>query len=252
MHTSNVLQSSDFQYVRRAPDGSSGPGMKALYPDYQTSDRVGVVSPCVEDGLLNAGYALLGLTTTFYDCLRSRTADFFDYPQHFAFLGATADGLLSYGRPVPADEMALEATWGNLDVWPDSQWLFAPVTATAMIKKVFDFQINRLFWPQNLVPQPGEGRLPGYLRTMLGTRLKSVCYYNTVDPDLEIQVTQVVEDMVRASLARLPGPAESSMGERAQRQVAGVGDNGRLYRECYRRVSVQEFLACLDTCFEDR
>jgi len=226
--------------------------MTSLYPDYQTSDRVGVVSPYVEDGLLNAGYALLALTTTFYDRLRSSTADFFDYPQHFAILGATADGILSYGRPVPADEMALEATWGNLDVWPDSQWLFAPVTATAMIKKVFDFQINRLFWPQNLVPQPGEGRLPGYLRTMLGMRLKSVCYYDTVDPDLEIQVTQPVEDMVRASLARLPGSDESSTAEMAQRQVARVSENGSLYRECYRRVSVQEFLACLDTCFEDR
>ncbi len=252
MHTSKVLQSSDFHYVRRAPHGSSDRGKESLYPDYQTSDRVGVVSPRVEDGLVNAGYALLALTTTFYDRLRASTTDFFDYPQHFAFLGATAEGILTHGRPMAADELALEATWGNLDVWPDSQWLVAPVTATAMIKKVFDVQINRLFWPQNLVPQPGEERLPGYLRKMLGTRLKSVCYYNTVEPDLEIHVTQVVEDMVRASLAQLPCPAGLLTAEIAQREVARVGENGWFYRECYRHVSVEKFLGCLDTCFEDR
>ena len=252
MHTSKVLQSSDFHYVRRAPHGSSDRAMESLYPDYQTSDRVGVVSPRVEDGLVSAGYALLALTTTFYDRLRASTTDFFDYPQHFALLGATAEGILNYGRPVAVDEMALEATWGNLDVWPDSQWLVAPVTATAMIKKVFDFQINRLFWPQSLVPQPGEERLPGYLRKMLGTRLKSVCYYNTVEPDLEIHVTQPVEAMVRASLARLPSPAGVLAAERAQREVARVDENEWRYRECYRDVSVQEFLGCLDTCFENR
>ncbi len=151
-----------------------------------------------------------------------------------------------------ADEGLLERTWGNLDVWPASQWLFAPVTAMAMIKKVFDFQINRLFWPQSLVPQPGEERLPGYLLKMLGTRLKSVYYYNTVEPDLEIHVTQPVEDMVRASLAGLPHPTGLPTSELAQRKVARVGENGWLYRECYRHVSVQEFLGCLATCFEDR
>ena len=252
MHTSNVLQSSDFHYVLQGPHGSNGLGMESLYPDYQTSDRVGVVSPCVEDGLVNTGYALLALTTTFYDRLRACATDFFDYPQHFVFLGTTAEGPLTCGRPVPAHELALEATWGNLDIWPDSQWLFAPITATAMIKKVFDIQINRLFWPQNLVPQPGEEPLPGYLRKLLETRLKSVCYYNTVEADLEIHVTQPVEEMVRASLARLPWPAEVLTAEIARREEARVGKNGRLYRERYRHVSVQEFLGCLATCFEGR
>lgn len=235
MHTSKVLQSSDFQYVRRATDGNADAGMRVLFPDYQVSDRIGVVSPRVEDGLVHVSYALLGLTTTFYDRLRSRTANFYDYPQHFAFLGATADGV------------SLEATWGNLDVWPDSQWLFAPATATAMIKKVFDFQINRLFWPQTLAPRSGEERHPRYLRKMLGTRLKSVSYYNALNTDLEILVTQRVEDLVGASLARLPAAAGAVM----QRDFAHIGEHGRLYRECHRHVSVQEFLADLDACFEE-
>ena len=249
MHTSKVLRASDFRYVPRGPEG--GAGQDALYPDYQISDRIGVVSPCLEDGLLHTGYALLALTTSFYDCLRSRTADFFDYPQHFAFVGTTADGLATYGMPAAADDGLLEVTWGNLDVWPASQWLFAPATATAMIKQVFDFQINRLFWPQNLLPEPGEGRLPVYLRRMLGARLKSVYYYKTVDPNMEIEVTQPVEDIVRSSLAQLPRTAGARADEIGQREAERYAANGHVYRERYRQTTVHEFLACLDACFED-
>jgi hypothetical protein len=236
MHTSKVLQSSDFQYTRKATDGGGDAGTDCLYTGYQVSDRIGVVTPRVEDGLLSTSYALLGLTTSFYDRLRASSTDFFDYPQHFALLGTS-----------PGD-VSLDATWGNLDVWPDSQWLFAQATATAMIKKVFDLQINRLFWPETLGPLSSEERLPQYVRRILGTRLKSVWYYNATEPDLEIQVSQPVENLVQASLAKLP----STVTFTAQHELACSGDGGSRYRECHRHVAVQDFLASLGPCFEAR
>lgn len=245
MHTSKVLRATDFQYVRRAMDGGADADMDLLYPDYQISDRIGVVSPQVADGLFYTSYALLGLTTMFYDRLRASTSDFFDYPQHFAFLGRTPESMNADGSGV-VEGISLDATWGNLDVWPDSQWQFAPATATAMIKKVFDFQINRLFWPASLTPQPGEGQLPRYVRRILGTRLKNVYYYKASDPDLEIQVNQAVEDLVQTSLGHLPLTTDAQ----AQREAMHSSDHGRNFRECHRRVSVQEFLQTLSPCFE--
>src|SRR5690349_17328617 len=85
MHTSKVLQASDFQFIQRATDTGADSTLSQLYPDYQISDRIGVVSPQIADGLLYTSYALLGLTTMFYDRLRANSTQFFDYPQHFAF-----------------------------------------------------------------------------------------------------------------------------------------------------------------------
>ena len=62
-------------------------------PDYHELDRTGVISPHLEDGILHAGYALLALTTAFYDIWRARTDDFFIYPQHFAILDITKEGV---------------------------------------------------------------------------------------------------------------------------------------------------------------
>jgi len=250
MHTSNILQSSDFQYARLGQGGLAAGDFGSFWSDYQASDRVGVVSPRLEDGIAHTGYALLALTTTFYDGLRSGEADFFDYPHHFALIGVTTDGIPTHGATIPRDEAPLEATWGNLDVWPGSQWLFVPVTVADMLRRVFDFQIGRLFWPLDLAPRADEARLPAYLRRMLGTRLKSVYYYNAADTNVEIQVTQPVEDMVQESLVRLQRATGSTVGELRPRQVAQSADNGRLYREAYLQIPVEEFLERMDSCFE--
>ena len=87
MHTSTLLKSSDFQYWRLTDDRRISADFGTFCPDYHELDRVGVISPCFEDGILYTGDALLALTTAFYDVLRSQGTDFFDYPQHFAFIG---------------------------------------------------------------------------------------------------------------------------------------------------------------------
>ena len=233
MHTSTVLRPADFRYMRHHADGSVDASFQAFCPDYHESDRIGVVSPCLEDGIVHTAYALLALTTMFYDALRAGAPDFFDYPRHFALIGATAGRFHAGNTTLPIAEAPLGATWGNLDVWPDSQWLYAPATATGILKQVFTAQLDRVFWPQDLRPGPDAGTLPIYVRKLLRTRLKSVYYYNTPPPNFEIEATPPVEALAQSSRERLPLPVES----------------GHSYREGYRQVPVEEFLEGVGACF---
>ena len=88
-------------------------------------------------------------------------------------------------------------------------WMFGPIQSGSqhrealqgMLKKVFDFQINRLFVPHGFKPGSDESLLPAYARKMLDTRLKAVYYYNTPIPNVEICGSQQVADLIQRSIA---------------------------------------------------
>ncbi len=240
MHTSKLLKASDFQYWRLAKRNRTSLDFEAFCPDYHELDRVGVISPCLEDGILYAGDALLALTTAFYDVLRSRTTDFFDYPQHFAFIGASGDTVYTQVEQLPIDQIGIG--WGNLDVWPNSKWIATPKRLTGMLRKAFDFQINRLFLPHDFKLGPNEPLLPAYARKMLQTRLKSVYYYNTPTPNLEIRASQQVADLVQKSVAEFPN-VKSAIEHRVHSDFPLVG--------CYQQVSVNDFIKDMTGCFDD-
>jgi hypothetical protein len=208
MHTSNRLAASDFTYWDSA--GGAQIGFDKFCPDYHELDRAGVVSPHLEDGALYTGRALLALTTAFYDSHRARTADFFDYPQHFAFVGADSKGVCTANARLLPESPHLWDAWSWLDVWPANRWITALPTASAMLEQVFDYQINRLFWPATLKPIPGEEPLPAYAYKMLLTRLKSVYYYSPQLPSdeglpvLEVHLSSTASDLLHESLAKLP------------------------------------------------
>jgi hypothetical protein len=248
MHTSKLLRASDFQYWRLAEDERISVDFEKFCPDYHELDRVGVISPCLEDGILYTGDALLALTTAFYDVLRSRTTNFFDYPQHFAFIGASKDTVHTRGERLPMDQVG--TGWGNLDVWPDSKWIATPRSLTGMLKKVFDFQINRLFLPQDLKPGTNESPLPTYARKMLGTRLKAVYYYNTPIPNVEIHSSQQVADLVQKSIAELPNAESASEYQIQGREVEHPAQSNFPYVERYRQVNVDDFLDDMTGCFD--
>ena len=175
---------------------------------------------------------MLALTTAFYDSQRVRSTDFFDYPQHFAFVNAIGEGVQTDShRSAPNAAKTWEA-WSWLDVWPDNKWIIAPATATGLLQKVFDFQINRLFWPYGLVPAPDEQALPAYAYRMLRTRLKSVHYYTNGMPDqaqlprIEVCVSPAADELWRESIARLPwvAPAESIPSPVEQLQPVNIVD----------------------------
>lgn len=226
MHTSTLLSSGDFTgFLRSSEAGEWKPvPLAALFPDYHELDRVGVVSPGIEDGVLFTGATLLALTTAFYDVQRERGPEFFNYPQHFALLGSGVD--------TPS---VLGATWGNLDVWPEANWHAASPTASEMLRLVFSLQVSRLFWPERLQPGEVETRMPDYARRLLHARLKSVYLYNTSAPNATIQGSPNAEGILRKSVARLPGEVPSA---------PEIGRN-RL-----RSVPAEEFLAGMADCFE--
>ena len=226
MHTSKRLTAEDFNFWQRNGDERRSIPFAEFCTDYHELDRVGVVSPTLADGALHIGQTLLALTTAFYDALRTRGDEFFDYPQHFAFVGT--DDLSQYPQTP-----GLWNAWSKLDVWPPHKWISTPPTATHMIERVFDYQINRLFWPRGLRPTPDEEALPDYAYQMVQTRLKAVYYYSPVGeldkvlPLLEISGSAVVADLMETSIAHLPTDA-------TQTEPADT--------ECFQCVAVEEFI----------
>lgn len=216
MHTSTRLAAADFQYWRWTEEGSIQCSFADFCPDYHELDRVGVVSPCLEDGVLFVGRTLLALTTAFYDSQRARFSDFFDYPQHFAFVNAIGEGVQTDSHGTAPNAAETWAAWSWLDVWPDNKWITAPATATDLLQRVFDFQINRLFWPRGLAPAPDEQGLPAYAYQILRTHLKSVYLYTTGTPvqeeptTFEVRVSPAANELWQESIGRLPNPPSQS------------------------------------------
>ena len=245
MHTSSRLTSSDFGYRSMAADGVRELEFGDFAPGYHVLDRVGIVSPGIGDGIRHSGCAILALTTAFYDGLRSRQDAFFDYPQHFAFIDVNEDGALSGGgRLAPA---VIGDAWGNLDVWPDNKWVHSPGSAAGMLKRVFDHQINRLFWPEGFGGDGAGPHLPAYARRMLETTLKSVLYYRPTEADLLIEVTTTATDLIDDSIQRLSHERRSE--GHAPLETVGNRDDGFVYAEGYRRVAVEAFLDEMEGCF---
>lgn len=240
MHTSTRLCAADFQVWRHGATGTHLADFAAFCPEYHELDRVGVVSPTLEAGVHHTSYALLALTTAFYDSLRTRSTDFFDYPQHFAFVGAADGHICTDNGPLPLDTPKLWDAWSWLDVWPANKWVPTPPTATAMIQRVFDYQINRLFWPFGLQPGPEEPALPSYVWQMLRTRLKTVYCYGTAqlhciqqqNEQIEIGSSTGADAIVQESFARFP-PMVGQI-------VTYPGTH-----QCFEHVDVDGFLAVL-------
>ena len=151
------------------------------------------------------------------------------------------------------DEAGIGGAWAWLDVWPASNWHIAPVAPAAMLKKVFDLHINRLFWPYGFIPKRrpeqetrnGEyahPTLPEYARKMLTTRLKSVYYYNTSAPTVEISAAPPAVDIVQFSFERLPEAVRQTL-ETDTKPTHSPG------HESYRQVCVDDFLEDMEDCF---
>ena len=119
-----------------------------------------------------------------------------------------------------------------------------------MLKKIFDWQINRLFWPEDFMPSSNEADFPDYMRKILKTRLKTVYYYNTSHPTLELRVSQPVAALLQRSIARLP-QAPNGLEAAPAPDTALSCDTDFPYTGGYRHVRVQDFLTAMQPCFAD-
>ena len=163
MHTSTILTPDDFRY--RIDDGPVA--FADLIPNYHYQDRIAIVAPDAITGFRSCSLAVLALTTTFYEHARSHRCDYFDYPQHFAMLDPCQI----------ADWDATVSAWGWIDVWPDASWLRVAGNKGAIMREVYERQVNRLFWPAALTEGREMPLLPDYAWQIIGNRLKSVHYY---------------------------------------------------------------------------
>lgn len=241
MHTSSRIQSSDFQYRRLRVDDFEPADFSTLFPDYHPQDRVGIVSPCLEDGIHHTAVALLSITTAFYAVLRSRDNEFFNYPQHFALFDGDGRSVQTGNGRLSFDDDILFDAWSWLDVWPSSNWLKASGTSIGMLQKVFDFQINRLFWPASWSPDEELPLLPSHMLKIMKSRLKTVYYYNTETPNTEIHARGNGVTLIRESLEQLPS---------GLREAKVARDADAPYVERYRSIPVDEFLDHIAHCFE--
>lgn len=250
MHTSQVLSARDFEYRQRSGNGFERVPFESFCPDYHESDRTGVVSPLLEDGILHTALAILGLTTAFYDAWRARTDDFFIYPQHFAILDISAEGVNAGSGRLRLDRDRLGWPWGNLDVWPDSQWVPSDGSVSGALKSAFDLHINRLFWPESFVPDPGEDRLPEYAMKIMRTRLKSVFYYHSGEPNIEIRGNSNPKKVADQSVWRLSQLEGLSAERLPMADDEAASETGHCSVERYRRVEPDQFLDDVGDCFE--
>ena len=249
MHTSHILTSEDFQYWRQECGALRQVDFNACFPAYHSADRIGVVSPHLEDGVLHTSYALLAATTTFYDGLRASGGEFFDYPHHFAFCDVTPAGVATQCGRAPLDQAPFGA-WSGLDVWPDSQWIHTSGSVESMLRHVFERQISRLFWPESFMPSAASERLPAYVRPLLAARLKTVYYYDAADPDVEIRVNATVANLVREkSLDRLPEPVRHAAMASLTGAATSSANRDFVYVERYRCAPVEAFLEAMAPCW---
>ena len=237
MHTSTILSSGDFEHWELVDSGPLRIDFSGFCPGYAETDRMAVVSPNQEDGVVHAPLAILSMTTAFYDVQRSRGEEFFDYPRHFALVGASDGRLCTRAEGDRPDIETVGTPWGNLDVWPETQWHTVEPSATAMLQKVYELQINHLFWPEGYLPQNREAPLSHIVRRFLRSRLKRVHLYDSDRPSVEIVVQAKVRKLVGDSLCRLPG-ADPNPEAFVQSPS-----------ESHRSLGVEEFLDSMN-CFE--
>lgn len=242
MHTSNRLCQDDFNYQSAGPTGTEKKYFVDLFPDYHPQDRIGIISPYLEDGILNIPGILLGLTTAFYDYLRTGSNDFFNYPQHFAFIGGQNQEVNTGLGPMFLEKDQIGAAWGWLDVWPETNWIIHPAKSKGMLDQLYRYQINRVFWPATLKPETVQSKLPPLVNRFLRNRLKSVWYYNTDEVNVEVILSETASHIVQESIDRLP---QSLLHEK----TGSYRKQPALVKNQFQVITPDDFLDAMCPCF---
>jgi hypothetical protein len=132
MHTTHELSSEAFEYRTDGVAVDAG----AVLPPIAVEDRLGVVMDGPGDGL-GAGNFLLACVTAFYDRLRERREEFYEYPDYYT-LQTTPD---------PADYL-------EFDVWPDHKNVAVPADPEAVLRAVNDRAVTVLLVPDEPSGEP--------------------------------------------------------------------------------------------------
>ena len=161
MHTTDELTSETFEY-RRAGEAVPRTG---VMPAMAVEDRLGVVMASPTDGL-GAGNFVLSCVTAFYDALRVRRDEFFEYPDYYTFQAS----------PDPLDYL-------EFDIWPDHKNVPVAPDPERVLRAVNDRAIDVLLVPDSSGSDAAvEGIEDVTLRS--AERRIDACYLYAPDGDL--------------------------------------------------------------------
>ncbi|MGO2859558.1 MAG: hypothetical protein ACTIC1_00275 [Brevibacterium sp.] len=126
MHTSTLLKTEEFSIVR----GALGVELDDIFPNFDRTDRLGIVCSTPGDSL-RAAPLLLAAIGAFYEQLwEEESDDFFLYPDFFVFhIGE----LTGYHSP--------------FDIWPQSKEVVVQPDPHALLASINDRGITRLILP---------------------------------------------------------------------------------------------------------
>jgi hypothetical protein len=227
MHTSAALTSEDFRIVISGRPAT----LDAVLPGLDEHDRLGIVITETW-GAAGASTLILAAVTAFYDRLRATEADFFAYPDFFAFHVGAHRGTLR-----------------KLDVFPDHKEVVVPNDPEALGRAINDRGVTRLLVPGRPGPATkvtGRDAIARDTRHSARRRIRTALAYSptgrVANPDVEIAGSAQTESFVTAML-EAAGPAERpSRGDL-------VGPDGRP-EETFRRLSIDDALTLLETASE--
>jgi hypothetical protein len=211
MHTSRALSSSDFEIT---VDGRPA-ALADVLPGFDEHARLGIVVT-QDGGAAGASTLILAAVTAFYDRLRATEADFFAYPDYFAF---------HIGRP--------RGTLRKLDVFPDHKEPVVADEAETILRAINDRGVTHVLVPDREATRSTQ--LGREARHSVQRRIKAAIAYSpdgrVARPNLEITGARDAEQFVTAMLGH---PRELP------------GHDGRA-RETFRRLPLDDALGMLAT-----
>jgi hypothetical protein len=222
MHTTRDLSSDAFS-IRI--DGRPV-GFDAVFPRFSEHDRLGVVvrTPC---GAVGASVLILASITAFYDIQRSRSEDFFIYPDYFLF---------HVGRRLGDHR--------RLDIWPPHKELVVEDDPEELLRAINDRGVTRLLVEDRTPHLPDlERESLASARARVSTALAYAATGRAGDADVRIAGNAVTEFYVQGVFERSTSVADSARV--ALETARGRLSEGGLPVEAYRRLSLDDALALL-------
>jgi len=224
MHTATELSSADFA-IR--VDGRPG-SLADVLPEFGWPDRVGAVvrHAC---GATGASALILAAITAFYDFQRSKSDDFFIYPDYFLF---------HVGAPL--------GDHGMLDIWPSHKEVVVADDPGELLRAINDRGITRLLVEDQArmdAESPFERESLASARERIVTAVAYSPTGRVADADVLVAGNDVTESYVAAVLEQsteIRPPAVRTLRLARRRLYEG----GRPV-ESYRRLTLDEGLARL-------
>jgi hypothetical protein len=199
-----------------------------------------VVSANIEDGLFEAGYAILALVLRFYQKSTGNLAS--KYPPYFCFIEELNLETHTRAGPTGLTINGSCGPWQFFDFWPQSQWVGIQPMLGDVLMKVSSKKITHLFWP--------ETYLKNYIDTMTVDKknaakkiiykmpLHSVHLYGHNVGKIRISVTSKVEDLILRGIRHMP----IDNIDRILRQRCAQSSGGRhLFYQEFKSISKFEF-----------